>query len=428
MPSILGTAAPTSLDQGIAALFAQPQKRKLAGDGDTTTAKKRRASDDEGDGGAREGAGTGEKKSTWARKKERARLAKLAEGNESAATSPTRGAEKGTPRSRAKSSEEGEDGGDVKTEGEEGEEEEDQDNAAKLSRTVFIGNVVTEVLTKKSTKKEFTKLLEQYGTLESVRFRSIAFSAPLARRTALAAKLIHPNRDSCNAYAVFATEDQATACAQGLNGMVWMERHLRGDLAGRDGPPDPKRSVFLGNLPMDCRDEQLWELFKDMEAEIDAVRVVRDAKTNVGRGVGYITFKTRAAAHLALSHTGTVSNREVRIVRCKPHIPRAPSGVGSVAAPGSHKTSKSERPEKVHGAIRRLVGKGKLDKPLHGGLAATEGERAVRGDLSGKSKGKGGKIRRMGAGAGLGGVKPKAKKKVGGSAGGPGKKAKSGKK
>ena len=53
---------------------------------------------------------------------------------------------------------------------------------------------------------------------------------------------------------------------------------------------DHKRSVFVGNLPFDVQDEDLYTHFARC-GDIEFVRVVRDKKTNIGKGFGYVQFK-----------------------------------------------------------------------------------------------------------------------------------------
>jgi len=60
--------------------------------------------------------------------------------------------------------------------------------------------------------------------------------------------------------------------------------------AANDQPHDHKRSVFVGNLPFDVQDEDLYTHFARC-GEIEFVRAVRDKKTNVGKGFGYVQFK-----------------------------------------------------------------------------------------------------------------------------------------
>jgi len=67
---------------------------------------------------------------------------------------------------------------------------------------------------------------------------------------------------------------------------------------GNPGVKDHKRSVFVGNLPFDVQDEDVWNTFERC-GEIEFVRIVRDKKTNVGKGFGYVQFKVSSIhAHL----------------------------------------------------------------------------------------------------------------------------------
>lgn len=83
-----------------------------------------------------------------------------------------------------------------------------------------------------------------------------------------------------------------------------------------------KRCVFLGNLAFDSSDETIYNFFEQC-GEISYVRLVRDSKTNIGKGFGYVQFKERSSVDLALKLTGTKiggnvegSGREVRVTRC----------------------------------------------------------------------------------------------------------------
>ncbi|GAB0490428.1 hypothetical protein MMPV_001665 [Pyropia vietnamensis] len=186
-----------------------------------------------------------------------------------------------------------------------------------------------------------------------------------------------------------AVADRVAAAIAALNGSVWHRKHLRVDMAwpsagsaAQGGEPlsaagtdvagastvvatpeyDYKRCVFVGNLPFDVMDEELWELFsppplsqltdgsdaaavnggllgkdvarakkrarretKEVEAtnaavaaaesdhtamatrdanrldRVTAVRVVRDGASGMGKGFGYITFASPAGVHRVLS-------------------------------------------------------------------------------------------------------------------------------
>jgi len=78
------------------------------------------------------------------------------------------------------------------------------------------------------------------------------------------------------------------------NGSLLEGKHIRVDVtskpAGVQATPDHRRSIFVGNLPFVATDEHLWEAFAS-SGEIEAVRLVRDAHTNVGKGFAFVTFK-----------------------------------------------------------------------------------------------------------------------------------------
>jgi nucleolar protein 12 len=60
----------------------------------------------------------------------------------------------------------------------------------------------------------------------------------------------------------------------------------------------------------------LFEHFKEC-GEIDNVRVIRDNKTGVGKGIGYVSFKTADAVILALKlNKSEVDSRPIRVERC----------------------------------------------------------------------------------------------------------------
>ncbi|OZJ04025.1 hypothetical protein BZG36_03759 [Bifiguratus adelaidae] len=196
-----------------------------------------------------------------------------------------------------------------------------EDEQKRLARTAFIGNVPVLAISKAGYKK-FKNLLSGFGPVESIRFRSIAFAELLPRRIAFITAKLHPERDSLNAYVVFKDiDDQGSAivdkCVAALNGTLWEEKHLRADRADSSKAFDKKRSVFIGNLAFDASEEQLWHFFKDC-GEVENVRIVRDKKTNLGKGFAYVQFKSRDAITLALKLAGTkLGKQKLRIDRCK---------------------------------------------------------------------------------------------------------------
>ncbi|RDX67719.1 RNA-binding protein 34, partial [Mucuna pruriens] len=181
------------------------------------------------------------------------------------------------------------------------------DDEDKLLRTVFVGNLPLKVK-KKTLLKEFKK----FGEVESVRIRSIPIQdTKKPRKGAILAKKINDDADRravktpfiVHAYIVFKTEQSAQASL--LHNMTLVEgNHIRVDRAcpprkkhkGESGLYDSKRTVFVGNLPFDVKDEELYQLFcgiSNLESSIEAVRVVRDPHLNVGKGIAYVLFKTK---------------------------------------------------------------------------------------------------------------------------------------
>lgn len=68
---------------------------------------------------------------------------------------------------------------------------------------------------------------------------------------------------------------------------------------------------------LDIDDNIIIKHFEEC-GEIESVRVIRDNKTGIGKGFGYINFNTEDAVTLALELDGTtILNREVRV---KPNI------------------------------------------------------------------------------------------------------------
>lgn len=156
------------------------------------------------------------------------------------------------------------------------------------------------------------------------------------RKSAFISRKLHSSRDVLNAYIVFKTKEAADKACK-LNGVVFMDKHLRVDGASNDKQHDRKRSVFLGGLPFDTEEEELWTFFKDC-GEIESVRTVRDSKTNVGKGFGYVQFKDRDCvdAALALTDKKFRNKTKIRIQRCK--IPVSEGGVRENKKKGGKKT------------------------------------------------------------------------------------------
>ncbi|KAL0446441.1 UNVERIFIED_CONTAM: RNA-binding protein 34 [Sesamum latifolium] len=201
------------------------------------------------------------------------------------------------------------------------------DDESKLLRTVFVGN-----LPLKLKKKEIVKEFAKFGEVESVRIRSVPIiDGKMPRKGAVIKKRINENGNSVHAYVVFKTEESAQASLAHNMALVG-GNHIRVDracpprkkLKGDNSPLyDNKRTVFVGNLPFDVKDEELYKLFtgiKNLETSIEAVRVIRDPGSSLGKGIAYVLFKTKDAANFVVKkHNLKLRDRELRLSHAKPN-------------------------------------------------------------------------------------------------------------
>lgn len=200
----------------------------------------------------------------------------------------------------------------------------------KASRTVFLANVSTATIKSKSAKRLLIEHLSSFlpslpkqqtaHKVESLRFRSTAFTSSAAPKKAAFAKkdLMDSTTKSTNAYAVYTTQLATREAAKRLNGTVVLDRHLRVDSVAHPAKQDHRRCVFVGNLgfvddensinaaeddvnikrPRKAKEaadveEGLWRQFSKA-GTVESVRVVRDKTTRVGKGFAYVQFVVRA--------------------------------------------------------------------------------------------------------------------------------------
>lgn len=197
----------------------------------------------------------------------------------------------------------------------------------KASRTVFLGNVSTLCIRSRSARKTLMNHLTSFAPslpphniphrIESLRFRSTAFSSNLIPKRIAYAKqcLMESTMKSTNAYAVYTTELAAQEAVKKLNGITFLDRHLRVDSVSHPAQIKHRQCVFVGNLgftdeentsdnkmandtdkinqktkqPADL-EEGLWRHF-GKAGKVESVRVVRDKHTRVGKGIAYVQFQ-----------------------------------------------------------------------------------------------------------------------------------------
>ncbi|KAH7162925.1 hypothetical protein B0J13DRAFT_615536 [Dactylonectria estremocensis] len=318
----------------------------------------------------------------------------------------------------------------VKAVGEGDESEDDEDNdipvheslakdkdssnsdLEKAARTVFLANVSTTAISSKADKKtllaHLSSLLEKDAsppqTIESIRFRSIAFGGgSLPKRAAFITKtLMEATTKSANAYVVYSTAIAARTAATKLNGTEVLGRHIRVDSVAHPSPTDHRRCVFVGNLgfvddetvlsrnadgettekkrnktPSDI-EEGLWRTF-GKQGKVENVRVVRDPKTRVGKGFAYVQFYDGNDVESALLLDGKkfppMLPRALRVTRAKDPrktaLAQERSKAKSAATNGAAKSTKykakaTPEQQSMAGRTGKLLGRSAAVQQRHG--------------------------------------------------------------
>lgn len=249
----------------------------------------------------------------------------------------------------------------------------------KAESTLFIGNLPSIVITEKPKFKEFKKLLaSKGGKIQSVRFRSIAFSEMLPRKAAFVKHKFHSSRETVNAYAVYDSPENARI-ALSLNGTVFADHHLRFDSVAHPGKHDNKRCIFVGNLDFESDEEPLWKHFSEC-GEVEYVRIIRDSKTNVGKGFGYVQFTDPVAVTKALMLDGKAldmpKGRKLRVSRAKNIRKPVEKGAFPSQRPNVKKPRLTNEEKTKLGRAKSVLGKaGRAEIN-----SVLEGTRAVKGE------------------------------------------------
>lgn len=203
------------------------------------------------------------------------------------------------------------------------EEEEAEENMAKKKkfvrdpadddRTIFVGNIP-----KTTRKSHLIKLFSPCGKILKARIRGAVSNDPKqSKKVAAITNNIHHKLDSLFAYVVFENVEAVSRAVEKFNGAEFQDRHLRVDLCkqGVSGTCNDKLSVFVGNLPYDVSEESLRKLFHDSCGDVTRVRCVRDPATRMGKGFGYVEFRSLGAVKDAVTKSEqlTLDGRQLRI-------------------------------------------------------------------------------------------------------------------
>uniref|UniRef100_A0A8C9QXK0 RNA binding motif protein 34 n=1 Tax=Scleropages formosus TaxID=113540 RepID=A0A8C9QXK0_SCLFO len=192
----------------------------------------------------------------------------------------------------------------------------------KSRRTVFVGNLPTNC-----TKKMLKVLFREFGAIESIRFRSVTREdATMSHKVAAIQRKVHPKRQSINSYVVFKDQDSAVRALK-RNGMeIAKDFHIRVDLASKANSHNHKQSVFVGNLPYEVNELTVRQHFEQCGG-IEAIRLVRDRDSGMGKGFGYVLFENVDAVQLALKlNNSELQGRKIRVKRSVKNVEKA-SGV-----------------------------------------------------------------------------------------------------
>lgn len=82
---------------------------------------------------------------------------------------------------------------------------------------------------------------------------------------------------------------------------MFEDHHLRVDHVSHPAPKDNKRTIFVGNLDFEEKEETLWKYFNSkLDQDVESVRIIRDSKTNLGKGFALVQFKDTLSVNKAL--------------------------------------------------------------------------------------------------------------------------------
>lgn len=202
-----------------------------------------------------------------------------------------------------------------------------EEEQEKLTRTLFVGNLPLAVKSKK-----LKLLFKKFGTIESVRLRSIPITeagVKLPRRSAILSGQVAEDKGTSHAYVVFKDAGSAMA-AQQMNMTEVEGHHIMVNPAARKAQRGraasiqyaPQVTLFLGNLHYEVTDEEVIQWVQGanpgLRGSVQAVRVVRDKDTNMGKGFAYVLFKDKESLKLAKDCLSShpLRDREVRVERC----------------------------------------------------------------------------------------------------------------
>jgi len=179
------------------------------------------------------------------------------------------------------------------------------------NRTIFVGNCPLS-----ADKKVLKRLFQEYGDIETIRFRCApAAELKVPKRAIVIKKDFHEKAKSFISFIVFKEEISAKKALE-KNGFELDGNHLRVDKSSGSDKVDKKRSIFIGNLAFDITEEDIRGHVADCGTIVN-VRVVRDRETSIGKGFCFVEFESKDSVGLALKlNNMELEGRKLRISAC----------------------------------------------------------------------------------------------------------------
>ena len=184
------------------------------------------------------------------------------------------------------------------------------------SRTVFVGNIPCTC-----TKKQILRLFKTCGKVESVRLRNLQIKeGKLPKKVAIRTHKQLTEESTFNAYVVFSSEEEAEKSLK-LNSTLLSGHHLRVDPVTKKESAkleETHLSVFVGNLPFTADEEKLRGCFSNC-GDVESVRIIRDSKTGIGKGFGFVTFLDKSGVMFAVKQSRKIEldGRKLRVFKSK---------------------------------------------------------------------------------------------------------------
>uniref|UniRef100_A0A1B6F4C8 RRM domain-containing protein n=1 Tax=Cuerna arida TaxID=1464854 RepID=A0A1B6F4C8_9HEMI len=160
------------------------------------------------------------------------------------------------------------------------------------THSIFVGNLPTD-----TTIGTIKKMFRKFGLVLKVKLRSLG---------------LEEEKTGMNASVKFSTFESCKAALE-LNGKLHKGHHLRVSLSNVKVNSNKENGVFVGNLAFKAKDDDLWKAFQDC-GEIESVRIIRDIRSGVGKGYGYVNFKFADSVDRALGLDGSLLlDRNLRV-------------------------------------------------------------------------------------------------------------------